>query len=988
MKSQVESNPPVASSVVGAVQREPLAVGAPQMNGSTARPRKVPAVMADETPPWWRVAIAARRHWFWLLAAMALGVALGTAIGRRVWQSSYVATAQIVRYDTPDPRLFQPRAINPATLVGMVNSAEVRTRVGEKLTPARTAEQIGVVAKVAPVPNTDLVNIGITAPTPEQAVQQANLYATEAVEFTREMQTRDARDAASYLRHQLAELEKENAGLAEQFAALGESAAPAAVATPSMFQTRLQAARNELLDLQIRYTDQHPLVQQQMARVQAIEQQMAASQPRTAAPESAGNVTAVAITPGEIEFLREKARTLENQRRDLANRLQITEMLAADPVGHYRVFSPASADRAVLNDPMIKIALLAAFLGLCGLVVGLIGAVTDEALDTRLRTPDDVRRVTQLPVLARLGPVDGMSAEARSSWAFRTWTALQSRLSATPNQGLVCGVTSSTVGEGRSLWIRLLADAASKCGFRVVILSTRQPGESSAASSREGRPASSDSTASVRFRTGRGEPKSADPVLVQETTLSDALLSDPEEAANLIFPADAGPSVVQIPLPGWVWDLKHRKDWLTSLHAWGANENAVVLVELPPASTPEAILLAQNLPNVLWLSDTTKATALETRQQIETLRLARCNLVGAVMNRSNGKPISERFARWVPASSPASAPVPAMAALAFACLLLGVPGAHGQEPAASAEAFSIVSPAQRAAWQQELTLGPGDILRIGLYGEPAATRDEIAVQPDGRINFLEARDVVASGLTVDRLREELDRRLAEYRRSARTTISPVAFRSKKYHMLGLVSQRGSFVLDRPMTVVEAIARARGFETSAVTGDVMELADLSHAFLIRNGERKPVDFARLFADGDLSQNIAVEPGDYFYFPPADLREVYVLGEVLHPGPATLAEESTSLRAVAARGGFTDRAWRGRVLVVRGSLGQPEAMVVNLGEVLSGRVPDVILEPHDIVYVSARPWWKAEELLDEAASAFTQAFVVYWTSDKVVPVVPLQ
>src|SRR5207344_2493512 len=156
---------------------------------------------------------------------------------------------------------------------------------------------------------------------------------------------------------------------------------------------------------------------------------------------------------------------------------------------------------------------------------------------------------------------------------------------------------------------------------------------------------------------------------------------------------------------------------------------------------------------------------------------------GAVVNRSDETRIDERFARWVP--------MPAMAALALGFMLASAPGAQAQAvdaDVASAEAFSIISPAQRASWQQHLTLGPGDTLRIGLYGEPAATRAEISVQPDGRISFLEARDVVANGLTIDQLREELDRKLGEYRRSARTMISPVAFRSKKYHMLGLVSQ--------------------------------------------------------------------------------------------------------------------------------------------------------------------------------------------------------
>jgi len=973
MKSHVESNPvpPATPSALGVVRGD-SAAGALQV--SAPRVRRAPPAPPSQTPQWWQLAVAARRHWLWLVLAASLGTAIGAGLGRALWAPSYTATAQIMRYDTPDPQLFQPRPINPATLVGMVNSGELRARVGARMTPERTADQVGGMVRIAPVPNTDLVNVAISAPDASVATKDANLYANEAVKFTQEMQARDARDAASYLRHQLAEFDKEIATINERFNAMGSAAfLSSGAAAANGAHARLETARNELADLQTRYTDLHPLVQMQQARVSAIEKQLGA------APAAAGTAAAP-VAPGEIEILREKSRTIEIQRRELVNRLQITELLAANPVGHYRVFSPATDDRIAHNDPGLKIALLAAFLGLIGLGLGMVAAVTEEALDPRLRTPDDVRRVTQLPIIARLGPVDRMSTESRDSWAFRTWTALQSRLSSTPNQGLVCGITSSSSGEGRSVWIKLLADAASKCGFRVVVLNARERPESSGET---GRPAPAAAAAAVRFRTGRGEPKSADAVLVQETTLSDALLSDPEEAANQIFSGDGQSSIVNIPLPGWVWDLNHRKEWLASLNAWGADENAVVLVELPPASTPEAVLLAQNLPNVLWLSDTTKATALETRQQLETLRLARCNLVGAVMNRSNGKPMAERFARWVPSPSP----VPAMAALAIACLFMAAPDASAQSGAAP-EAFSIVSPAQRAAWQQRLTLGPGDVLQIGLYGEPAAVRAEVAVQPDGRINFLEARDVVANGLTIDELRAELDRKLGEYRRSARTMISPVAFRSKKYHMLGLVSQKGSFTLDRPMTVVEAVARARGFETSAVTGDVVELADLNHAFLVRNGERKQVDFARLFTDGDLSQNIAVEPGDYFYFPPASMREVYVLGEVLHPGPATLTEQSTSLRAVATRGGFTERAWRDRVLVVRGSLAQPETLVVNLGDVLEGRAPDLELQPHDIVYVSARPWWKAEELLDEAASAFTQAFVVYWTSDEVIPVVPLQ
>ena len=216
-------------------------------------------------------------------------------------------------------------------------------------------------------------------------------------------------------------------------------------------------------------------------------------------------------------------------------------------------------------------------------------------------------------------------------------------------------------------------------------------------------------------------------------------------------------------------------------------------------------------------------------------------------------------------------------------------------------------------------------------------------------------------------------------------VAPVEFHSKKYFMLGKVAQKGVFTLDRPLTVVEAVARAKGFETGLSGRNVVELADFTRSFLVRGGHQAPVNFERLFAAGDLTQNIAIEPGDYFYFPPADLQEVYLLGELSAPGPVTYTPNLTAARAIAGRGGLTPKAWWRQVLVVRGSLDHPQTYVVNLTDVLAARGPDLVLQPRDIVFVSARPWFKAEELLDDVATAFAQSVVVFWTTDKVVPVV---
>jgi hypothetical protein len=91
----------------------------------------------------------------------------------------------------------------------------------------------------------------------------------------------------------------------------------------------------------------------------------------------------------------------------------------------------------------------------------------------------------------------------------------------------------------------------------------------------------------------------------------------------------------------------------------------------------------------------------------------------------------------------------------------------------------------------------------------------------------------------------------------------------------------------------------------------------------------------------------------------------------------------LTAITARGGFTRRAFRSRVLVVRGSLTKPEKFVVDTGDILDAKKPDFHLQARDIVYVAPKPWARAEELLDVATSTFIQSVVVTYTGDKVGP-----
>jgi len=290
---------------------------------------------------------------------------------------------------------------------------------------------------------------------------------------------------------------------------------------------------------------------------------------------------------------------------------------------------------------------------------------------------------------------------------------------------------------------------------------------------------------------------------------------------------------------------------------------------------------------------------------------------------------------------------------------------------------------KRAAWQERLTLGPGDVLNLQLFDMLDSARQEVPIGPDGRISFLQARDIMAAGLTIDELRAKMDEVLSKYYQHPRTIIVPFAFHSKKYIVLGAVIDRGVYTFDRPLSVIEALARAGGLRTGVYGRDTIDLADLGRSFLVRNGERMPVNFERLFEQGDLSQNVPLAPGDLLYFAPASANEIYVLGAVANPGVVAFLPRTSTMSVIAAAGGFIPESWRSRVLVVRGSINKPQTFIVDTSAILAAKKPDFKLQAKDIVYVSQSPWVKAEELLDTVSTAFIQGFVVNTTSRKVGP-----
>ena len=117
---------------------------------------------------------------------------------------------------------------------------------------------------------------------------------------------------------------------------------------------------------------------------------------------------------------------------------------------------------------------------------------------------------------------------------------------------------------------------------------------------------------------------------------------------------------------------------------------------------------------------------------------------------------------------------------------------------------------------------------------------------------------------------------------------------------------------------------------------------------------PVDFEKLLREGDLSQNIYLQPDDFVYLPSTGIQVVYVLGAVLQPRAISFSGRPTLISTIASAGGTIKDAYLSQVAIVRGSLAQPEMAMVDYHAIARGKGSDIELQPGDIVYVPYAPY----------------------------------
>lgn len=158
-------------------------------------------------------------------------------------------------------------------------------------------------------------------------------------------------------------------------------------------------------------------------------------------------------------------------------------------------------------------------------------------------------------------------------------------------------------------------------------------------------------------------------------------------------------------------------------------------------------------------------------------------------------------------------------------------------------------------------VGPGDVLRISVWGQSDLSGNA-TVRPDGQITLALVGEVLAAERTPTEIQQEIARRLQRYvKTNPNVTVTVAQINSYRVYVMGRVNQAGEYTPDAPVTVLQALALARGLN---------EYADPNHIVIVRRDEggtvrRIPFVYAQAVKCGRVEMDITLSTGDTVVVP---------------------------------------------------------------------------------------------------------------------------
>jgi len=167
---------------------------------------------------------------------------------------------------------------------------------------------------------------------------------------------------------------------------------------------------------------------------------------------------------------------------------------------------------------------------------------------------------------------------------------------------------------------------------------------------------------------------------------------------------------------------------------------------------------------------------------------------------------------------------------------------------------------------KEYRLGPNDVITVEVFGQcPDYCKTGINVPPTARISYPLIREgVMVGGKTVEQVADEITKKLDEYIIEPKVTVTLDKAMSARYSVLGKVAAPGVRVLDRKVSVYEAVVESGGITKE---GDKKRIVIYSYD---GQGRISPKTVNLQDIERGKGEMVFLNPGDQVFVPDRGFR----------------------------------------------------------------------------------------------------------------------
>jgi polysaccharide biosynthesis/export protein len=283
------------------------------------------------------------------------------------------------------------------------------------------------------------------------------------------------------------------------------------------------------------------------------------------------------------------------------------------------------------------------------------------------------------------------------------------------------------------------------------------------------------------------------------------------------------------------------------------------------------------------------------------------------------------------------------------------------------QAAPAVAQAATPQGKESLLIGPGDLIQVDVLDTPEMEQ-QVRVTDEGNAPLAYIGDVQVAGKTPAAAADAIRLLLIQKNvmKHPQVTVRVQEYSTQDVSVLGQVKTPGSYPLTTPQPVLRVLSLA---------GGVTDIADRK-VTVKRHGSSEQLTYM-LSNDPEkmLTNMVMVNPGDIVMVPKAPI--IYIMGDVGRPGGYSMSSNETHLtllQAIARAGSANKTSVPSKVRLIRNTENGEKETRIHLDAMEKGKIPDIDLQPNDIVYVPFS-WMKNVAMSGSQIVSSTASAAVY-------------